>query len=827
MSNGERIRLKKIVIRSSDAIDQIKFIYSDGKVWCVGQDCGRVDDRVAILTEAEYLVRVSHEKFYNYHCAGSAIEFETNMGRIFSYSAAKTTSRASEKVTFIADQGYEIIELNIRKGVLHGIEQQLIEETSNCNKISKNTVWFSIVSFANKEDEDNPFQVKHFKTCADAKQEWKIYNAGKKLGHGSVLINCLKMTLVKKHGRVDNVNKCIEFAIENGLMMRAPSEAVSLSSAVFMLLKVLTQKSDIINFFIVIGLLIVSNFLDLHSKLLTAHVLSMLSTNQSFEAQHWMVRGVCQYILGGASVSVVRTSILLSYSLVKVLESLFDALNIYLHHNACVSKTHYLKMKSFSHVLSLDQSFFDLHTISHIKSSMDSKGLNDLITWNIPYILSLSLKMIMTLYFMFGINFKLASLTTTIFFVIKVALLDPMNRYEDTIHKVQSKLATASDQILSEALNMVTVAKLFNKTSSHIAEYVESEKRYMGNINLVVILRCGKQFISSNIQAISFCSVLYISMTTLESDNLNAASLGGFFLLFHELKDLFGRISWHSALLRNQFGDIERFLDLMKTESQLLDGPDDSHLNDMCGKVEFENVVFDYPSRPNEKVFRGLNLHIEPNKVTAIVGDSGAGKSTLAKLLMRLYDPLSGVIRLDGKDIKEMTVAHLHEHIAIVSQLPELFNTSLKENIAYGAAAHNEDVSDEEIYAAAKLAKCYDFISAFRSGFDTMAGCLGSQLSGGQKQRIAIARAIIRNPKILILDEATSALDSSNEEQVQEALENLMKGKTTIVIAHRLSTIRNADEIICMKGGEVVERGAYEELLQKEGAFFELINKQK
>ena len=174
-----------------------------------------------------------------------------------------------------------------------------------------------------------------------------------------------------------------------------------------------------------------------------------------------------------------------------------------------------------------------------------------------------------------------------------------------------------------------------------------------------------------------------------------------------------------------------------------------------------------------------------------------------------------------------MTTSHLREHIAIVSQFPELFNTSLKENIAYGATKRHGEVTDEEIYTAAKLAKCYDLISAFRGSFDTMAGCLGSQLSGGQKQRIAIARAIIRNPKILILDEATSALDSFNEEQVQEALENLMRGKTTIIIAHRLSTIRNADEIVCMKGGRVVERGAYEELLRREGVFFELISKQK
>ena len=620
------------------------------------------------------------------------------------------------------------------------------------------------------------------------------------------------------------MNECIEFAVDKGLMLRDASENITLSSAVLMLLKVLTQKSDII---VVVALLIVTNFLDLHSKLLTGHVLSMLNSSQTIESQHWIVKGFCRYILGGSSVSEVQTSILISYTSVKLLQSLFDALNIYLHHNAAVSKSHHMKMKSFSHVLSLDQSFFDLHTTSHIKNSMDSQGLNDLITWNIPYILSLSLKMAMTFYFMFGISFKLASVTLAIFFFIKLVVLDPIHRQEDIIHKVQSKLSTASDQILSEALNMVTVAKLFNKTNTHIAEYFESEKRYMDNINLTVVLRCCRTLIQSNIQTISFCSVLFVSLNSLDGDNLSSASLGGFFFLFHELQEVFDRLSWHTSILRNQFGDIDRFLDLMKTESQLVDGSDDSHLNDMSGEVEFENVVFDYPARPNERVFKGFDLHIQPHKVTAIVGDSGAGKSTLAKLLMRLYDPLSGVIRLDGKDIKEMTTSHLREHIAIVSQSPELFNTSLKENIAYGAAERHGEVTDEEIYTAAKLAKCYDFISAFRGGFDTMVGCLGSQLSGGQKQRIAIARAIIRNPKILILDEATSALDSSNEEQVQEALENLMRGKTTIIIAHRLSTIRNADEIVCMKGGLVVERGAYEELLRKEGVFFELISKQK
>ena len=300
------------------------------------------------------------------------------------YSSAKTTSKNSEKVTFKAENGSEIIELNIRKGVLQGIEQQRIDESSS--KIWTDNIWFSIVSCSHKEDGDSPFQVKHFNTWKDAEQEWKIHSPVKKAGRASVLINCLKMTVVRKSGRVENVNECIEFAVDKGLMLRDASENITLSIAVLMLLKVLTQKSDIIIFFVVVALLIVTNFLDLHSKLLTGHVLSMLNSSQTIESQHWIVKGVCRYILGGSSVSVVQTSILISYTSVKLLQSLFDALNIYLHHNAAVSKSHHMKMKSFSHVLLLDQSFFDLHTTSHIKNSMDSQGLNDLITWNIPYI---------------------------------------------------------------------------------------------------------------------------------------------------------------------------------------------------------------------------------------------------------------------------------------------------------------------------------------------------------------------------------------------------------------------------------------------------------
>ena len=212
---------------------------------------------------------------------------------------------------------------------------------------------------------------------------------------------------------------------------------------------------------------------------------------------------------------------------------------------------------------------------------------------------------------------------------------------------------------------------------------------------------------------------------------------------------------------------------------------------------------------------------ILPQKITAIVGDSGAGKSTISKLLMRLYDPTKGSITLDGKDIKQLDIKNLHTHIGIVNQNPDLFNAPLTDNIGYGYEGKNYDQS--QIEKASKIANC-GFISKFRGKFDTFGGSRGSNLSGGQKQRLAIARAAIREPSILILDEATSSLDAENEALVQKALENVMMNRTILIIAHRLSTIKNADNIICMKDGEVVEQGTHATLMSRRGVYFNLDN---
>nr|XP_034375051.1 ATP-dependent translocase ABCB1 isoform X4 [Arvicanthis niloticus] len=239
----------------------------------------------------------------------------------------------------------------------------------------------------------------------------------------------------------------------------------------------------------------------------------------------------------------------------------------------------------------------------------------------------------------------------------------------------------------------------------------------------------------------------------------------------------------------------------------------------ILGNLEFKNVHFNYPSRSEVKILKGLNLKVKSGQTVALVGNSGCGKSTTVQLMQRLYDPTEGVVSIDGQDIRTINVRYLREIIGVVSQEPVLFATTIAENIRYG----REDVTMDEIEKAVKEANAYDFIMKLPHKFDTLVGERGAQLSGGQKQRIAIARALVRNPKILLLDEATSALDTESEAVVQAALDKAREGRTTIVIAHRLSTVRNADVIAGFDGGVIVEQGSHDELMREKGIYFKLV----
>ena len=252
---------------------------------------------------------------------------------------------------------------------------------------------------------------------------------------------------------------------------------------------------------------------------------------------------------------------------------------------------------------------------------------------------------------------------------------------------------------------------------------------------------------------------------------------------------------------------------------------DGAPLTSVEGTVEFRDVHFRYPTRPEQPVLRGLNLSVKPGQYIALVGASGCGKSTTIALLERFYDPLVGGIYVDGKEISSLNLNDYRSFIALVSQEPTLYQGSIRDNILLGADP-SIPISDEAIDHACREANIYDFILSLPDGFSTIVGSKGSMLSGGQKQRIAIARALLRDPKILLLDEATSALDSESEHVVQQALDKAAKGRTTIAVAHRLSTIQGADVIYVFDQGVIVEHGGHHELMQKGGRYSELVNLQ-
>jgi len=482
-----------------------------------------------------------------------------------------------------------------------------------------------------------------------------------------------------------------------------------------------------------------------------------------------------------------------------------------------------LRTDTFKKLVQLPMSFFSKNQVADLSSrlSTDINVISEAFTVNIAEVIRQTIV---------GIGGLILLINFTGWDVAKwfVVIIPPITLiailYGRKIRKyskgLQDKISESSI-IVSEALTGITSVKAFTSEHLEIKKYdkVTNEIRRFG-IQYGVMRGAFFAFIIMCVFG-SIFFILYKMLLLINSHVLSPENFGIFMMLSLFVAASLGGLPEQLASIQRALGATDRVFDIIDEKNEEINLSFHSNNHRVKGDLEFKNIQFTYPTRTDFQVLRDVSFSVKAGQTVALVGGSGSGKTTLAALTLRFYEPTTGEYTIDGKKSTDYELTELRDQMAIVPQDVLLFGGTIKENILYGKAT----ATDEEVIEAAKQANAYDFIMSFPDRFETLVGDRGIQLSGGQRQRVAIARAVLKNPSILILDEATSSLDSESERLVQEALDKLMIGRTSIVIAHRLSTIRNADKIIVLQKGEVLEMGTHQELIGNEDGLYYKLSK--
>ncbi|MEL1254747.1 ABC transporter transmembrane domain-containing protein [Flavobacterium sp. DGU38] len=502
-----------------------------------------------------------------------------------------------------------------------------------------------------------------------------------------------------------------------------------------------------------------------------------------------------------------------------VLQAVFSFFRISLFVNFTENSLSNIRFALYENLVKLPMSFYAQKRVGELNSriSADISQLQDTFTTTIAEFLRQFILIIGGFIILGSISPKLTLMMLAIVPVVAVAAVIFGRFIRKYGKKTQDKVAE-SQVIVEETLQGISNVKAFAN------EWYEIQ-RYKNKIREIVKIAIkGGQYRGYFASFIILClfgcvvAVVWYGITlTIKGEVEGVGDLISFVLYTTFIGASFGGIAEMYAQIQKAVGATERVFELLEETPEAINAnPKALPVEKIKGNVAFKNVAFSYPSRKEIQVLKEVNFNAEFGQKIALVGPSGAGKSTISSLLLRFYDITSGEILVDGKSIYDYDLENLRGNMSIVPQDVILFGGTIRENIAYG----KPDASDEEIMLAAKQANALNFIEGFPEKFETLVGERGVKLSGGQRQRIAIARALLKNPSILILDEATSSLDSESEKLVQEALEVLMEGRTSIIIAHRLSTIRNADKILVLDNGKITEEGTHQELINLENGIY-------
>lgn len=506
------------------------------------------------------------------------------------------------------------------------------------------------------------------------------------------------------------------------------------------------------------------------------------------------------------------------------IQSLFSFFRVVLFNNVTENALRDLRNDAFERMIYMPMDFFNTHKVGELTSRIasDITQIQETMRTTIAEFFRQLVIVVGGITFLVFISWKLSLImlgTVPVMAIIAVIF----GRYIRKLSKNAQDFTAESNSIIEEALSGIANVKAFTNEVFNLKRFRMNTQK-MRDLNVKSGIWRGV-FVSFIIFCL-FGAIVFIiwqgmMMTQGAHPTLPKEGFYQFILFTILMGASIGSLPELYANIQKSIGAIENLIEIMATptEQEVVSGVEEPTIT---GEIVMHDVNFQYPQRPDLPVLNGINFSIAQNQTLAVVGSSGAGKSTLASLLLRYYDQQDGSVLFDGIDSRHIDLAYLRKHIAIVPQEVMLFADTIKENIRFG----RPEATDSELIEAAKAANAWDFIQSFPEGLETQVGDRGIQLSGGQKQRIAIARAILKNPAILILDEATSALDSESEKLVQDALDRLMTNRTSVVIAHRLSTIRKAHKIIVLQEGKIIEEGTHEELLLKQGAYTRFVELQ-
>lgn len=554
-------------------------------------------------------------------------------------------------------------------------------------------------------------------------------------------------------------------------------------------------------------------------KTIMAVICMLLATSASLYVP-WIVRDVIDGVLVNKDILLLN-AITAGIVVVFALRGFFVYGQTYLMSYVSQKVVIDLREALFRHFQRLSVSYFDHSRTGKVLSYMtnDVSALQGALAQNVIELSTESLTLVGSLGAMFYLHWQLALLT-----LITIPLVaQAMKLFGKKLRKASGMMqqrAAEITSVLQEMIVSIRLIRLFVREDYEIGRFIrENENNFSAQMKAAQLSATLTPVIEF-LAAIGVTVIIWYGGREVINGNLTSGSLIAFLVYTVNITNPVKRLGNVYGSIQRAVAAAERVFEVLDTLPEIQDDFDAKELPVVKGQVEFENVMFEY--RSAEPALCNLSIKVPPGQVLAIVGPSGAGKSTIANLLPRFYDPQQGRIKIDGWDIRHVTVRSLREQIAMVPQDTILFSASIYENILYGRL----DASAAEVTAAAYSANAHDFILQMPLGYDTQIGERGCQLSGGQRQRIAIARAILKDPRILILDEATSALDAESERVVQDALDKLMVGRTTFMVAHRLSTIQRADKILVMDKGRLVECGNHTELLAAGGLYCKLYSLQ-